>query len=69
MSHLKLWVAVLGAGVISLHAQVAQTTGQIAQTNVFSGFNLTIPAGNPAGVTDVRAFTSGISQITLSKCS
>jgi subtilisin-like proprotein convertase family protein len=64
MSYLKLWVVLLGVSVVTLPAQVAKTTGQIAQTNVFSGINLTIPAGNPAGVTDVRAFTSGISQIT-----
>jgi subtilisin-like proprotein convertase family protein len=65
MSPFKIWVVLLlGASIIRLNAQVAQANGQVAQTNAFTGINLAIPAGNPAGVTDVRTFASGIAQIT-----
>ncbi|MGO9204210.1 MAG: MBG domain-containing protein [Limisphaerales bacterium] len=58
MNHFKTWIGLLaGAGVGALHAQVAQT-------NTFTGINLAIPAGNPAGVTDSRTITSGIAHIT-----
>ena len=42
---------------MALHAQVSQT-------NSFTGINLAIPDGSPAGVTDVRTITSGIAHIT-----
>jgi subtilisin-like proprotein convertase family protein len=59
MNHLKIWTGLLltGAGVIALQAQVSET-------NSFTGIDLVVPDGDPAGVTDVRTITSGIAHIT-----
>jgi len=59
LSHLKMWIILLlAAGVTALH-------GQVSETNSFTGVNLAIPDGNPAGVTDARTnITSDIAHIT-----
>ena len=59
LSHLKRWLMLLlAAGATTLH-------GQVSETNSFTGINLAIPDGNPAGVTDARTITtSDIAHIT-----
>ncbi|MBI3849301.1 MAG: Ig-like domain repeat protein [Verrucomicrobia bacterium] len=50
--------------LLVLNAGVAALYGQFAQTNIFSGFNLSIPDANPVGVQDLRSVVSDIVRIT-----